>query len=63
MPTRFSKSLLAGVEAINESTLNERVGNYLTPFQIYELLQRKNMILEAARKPRAEKGEDFVVYP
>ena len=63
MPTRFSKSLLAGLETLNESVLDERIGKYLNSFQIYDLLQRKNMILEAARKRIAERGEAVTLYP
>jgi hypothetical protein len=63
MPRHFSKALLAGMEALNESILNERVGKHVNAFQIYDLLQRKNRILEAARKRVAEGDEAFTLYP
>jgi hypothetical protein len=59
--TRFSRSLLAGLERLNVASLKEKTGKYLTKEQINGLLKRRDRILELARKLEAEKAA--VIYP
>ncbi|MGH9257942.1 MAG: hypothetical protein ACRD3C_25560 [Vicinamibacterales bacterium] len=61
---RFSRSLLEGLQKLEEKDLTEKLGrNYLTPFQIRALLKRRDAIVELARKRVAERGEAAVLYP
>jgi hypothetical protein len=60
--TRFSRSLLAKLEQLKEPELKARMGNYLSPFQIQGMLKRRDLILAAAKKLVAEKGEAAVMY-
>jgi hypothetical protein len=59
--TRFSRSLLAGLERLNVTTLTQKTGKYLTKEQINALLKRRDKILELARKLETEKTA--VIYP
>jgi len=62
--TRFSKSLLSGIQKLEEKDLNARVGGLLlTPGQIKSLLKRRDAILALAKKTVSEKGEAAVLYP
>ena len=61
--TRFSKSLLEGIQRLEKNDLKKKVGRYLTDAQIERLLQRRDAILELAKKRVAEKGEAAVIYP
>lgn len=60
--TRFSRSLLAKIEELNEPLLKEHVGKYLSPYQIQGLLKRRDLILALSRKLIAEKGAGAVLY-
>jgi len=60
--TRFSRSLLEKMEALDESILKERVGNYLTPYQIQGLLKRRDAMVALSKKLVAEKGAGAVLY-
>jgi hypothetical protein len=59
--TRFSKSLLAGLERLNVTNLTEKTGKYITKEQINGLLKRRDRILELARKLAAE--DPALIYP
>ena len=59
---RFSKSLLDAIEKLDEPSLKERLGRYLTTSQIRALLERRDLILERARDRIAESGADNVLY-
>jgi hypothetical protein len=61
--TRFSKSLLEGIEKLDYQTLKKQVGRYLIDGQIKTLLDRRDAILALAKKMVAEKGEAAVIYP
>ncbi len=59
---RFSKSLLDAIQKLDEPSLKERLGRYLTTSQIRALLERRDLILERARDRIAESGADNVLY-
>ena len=61
--TRFSKSLLESIAKLDEETLKERVGNYLTRFQIRAILKRRDLILEHAAELVSQRGEELVLFP
>ena len=59
----FSRSLLESIAKLDEDTLKDRVGGYLTIFQIRAVLARRDLLLERARKLVEEKGEERVLFP
>ena len=59
---RFSRSLLAKMEALNEPDLKARMSKYLSPYQIQGVLKRRDLIIATAKKLVAEKGEAAVMY-
>ena len=61
--TRFSKSLLEGIQRLNEKDLTEKIGKYVSRDQIRGLLARRDLILDLSRKMVAEQGESRVLYP
>lgn len=61
--TRFSKSLLEGLERLEYQDLRKRTNKYLSDAQIKAVLQRRDAILELARTLVAERGEAAVIYP
>lgn len=61
--TRFSRSLLEGIQKLEETDLTARVGRHLTPYQMRALLKRRDAILALARSLVAQKGEAAVLYP
>jgi hypothetical protein len=61
--TRFSRSLLEGIQKLEEKDLTARVGRHLTRYQIGSLLKRRDAILALARSLVAQKGEAAVLYP
>jgi len=61
--TRFSRSLLEGIQKLEEKDVTARVGQHLTPNQIRGLLKRRDAILALARSLVAQKGEAAVLYP
>jgi hypothetical protein len=60
---RFSRGLLDRLRALDETSLQSRVGRWLTGLQIRGLLARRDHILAQAGKLAAEKGESAVLYP
>ncbi len=61
--TMFSKSLLENIAKLDEEILKERVGNYLTRFQIRSILERRDLLLERASQLVIERGEERVIFP
>lgn len=61
--TRFSRSLLEGLERLTYEDLRAKTRRYLTDTQIRTLLDRRDAILELARRLVAERGEAAVLYP
>ena len=61
--TRFSKSLLEGIERLTYEDLKKKTSRYLIDAQIKTLIERRDAILALARKLVAEKGEAAVIYP
>jgi hypothetical protein len=61
--TRFSRSLLSGLEKLERQDLSKRIGKYISGGQINLLLRRRDDILALAKKLVAEKGEAAVLYP
>jgi hypothetical protein len=61
--TRFSKSLLEGIQKLDEADLTKKVGRLLTPFQIRAVIARRDAILALAKTAVAQKGEAAVLYP
>ncbi len=59
---RFSRSLLEAIENLDEKTLTERLGAYLTSSQIRAVLERRDLILELARDRIAQSGAEAVLY-
>ena len=60
--TAFSRSLMAALEKLAESSLTEKCGQYLTPPEISTTLKRRDKILEIYRRLAKEKGGS-VLYP
>ena len=61
--TRFSKSLLEGLQKLDYQTLKKQVSKYLIDGQIKTVIDRRDAILALAKKLVAEKGEAAVIYP
>lgn len=61
--TRFSKSLLEGLQRLNEKDLTDKIGKYISMDQIRGLLARRDLILDMAKKMVAEQGEARALYP
>ena len=61
--TRFSRSLLTGIQRLEEKDLTARVGKLLLPGQIQGLLKRRDAILALAKRMVEQKGEAAVLYP
>jgi len=61
--TRFSRSLLDGLQRLEEKDLTARVGRHLTAAQIRGVLRRRDAILALAKRMGEQKGESAVLYP
>lgn len=61
--TRFSQSLLDGLQKLEYQDLRKKVGRYLLDNQIRSLLARRDNILALAKQTVAEKGAAAVIYP
>lgn len=59
---RFSRSLLDAMARLEKGELRAKLGKYITVFQIDALLERRDRLLELAKKVAAERGE-VVYYP
>jgi hypothetical protein len=60
---RFSRSMLAALEKLDEVTLTERMAAYLDGYQIDGLLKRRDLIVARARRLAREQGEAAVLFP
>lgn len=60
--TDFSRSLMAALEKLDESSLTERCAQYLTPPEISTTLKRRDKILEIYSRQVKEKGSS-ILYP
>jgi hypothetical protein len=60
--TRFSRSLLEGLERLEFDDLKTRIGHYLVDGEIRSLLARRDAILELARERVAQVGETAALY-
>lgn len=61
--TRFSKALLEGIQRLNYQDLRKVTGKYLVDAQVRTVIERRDLILELARKLVADRGEAAVIYP
>ena len=61
--TRFSRSLLEGMQKLEFADLRTKVGRYLLDEQIRGLLARRDAILALAKTQIAERGEAAALYP
>jgi hypothetical protein len=59
---KFSRSLLDAIAKLEKKGMQKQLGEYLTGPQIDRVLQRRDAILELAKKRVAEKGEAAVMY-
>jgi hypothetical protein len=59
---RFSRSMLAKLDALTEPMLKARLDDYLTPFQIQGVLKRRDLIAAYAKRLAKEKGDAAVYY-
>lgn len=61
--TRFSRSLLAKIKALNESTVGKKLGDYLSLSQIQGLMKRRQLLLDRADELARQYGENAVYFP
>lgn len=61
--TRFSRSLLDGIERLTREDLRREVGRYIEGSKIDALLARRDRILGLAQTRIQEHGEAAVLYP
>ncbi len=61
--TRFSRQQLDALRALDESTLETRLGQWLSKGQRASLLKRRDRILERAAELVAERGPEAVLLP
>jgi hypothetical protein len=59
---RFSRSLLEALARLNEPTLRERLGQFITVPEIQALLKRRDLILQHAKQLASVRGES-VYFP
>ena len=59
---KFSRSLLERIGRLDKKEMQKQLGEYLTGAQIERVLQRRDAIVELAKKRVAEKGEAAVLY-
>jgi hypothetical protein len=61
--TRFSKSLLEGIQKLEYQELRKRTNRWLVDGQIRALLARRDAIVALVSQRIAESGEAAVIYP
>ena len=61
--TRFSRSLLAAAERLDEPTLRRRLDGFLSIWQIRALLDRRDRLVALARDLAAKHGPGVVYHP
>jgi hypothetical protein len=59
---RFSRRVLASLEALDRPTLDQRLGEWLDARQLDGLWARRNLILELAARRTAERGEAATLF-
>jgi hypothetical protein len=60
--TMFSRTLLANLKKLDEPTLQEHLGKYLSPAQINGILKRRDAIIALSDKMVADQGSGAVLY-
>ncbi len=60
--TRFSRKVLASLEALERSEVDARLGPWLDKKQLDALWARRGRLLELAKERIADSGEDAVLY-
>ncbi len=60
--TRFSRSVLEALKALDRPTLDAKLGRWLTGPQIDSILKRRDKILALAAQSVGEQGEAAVLY-
>jgi hypothetical protein len=60
---RFSRALLEGLQRLTYEDLRAKTRKYLMDSQIRTVLDRRDAILELARRLTTERGEAAVIYP
>lgn len=60
---RFSRKLLSKLEELNEDLLAKHLGSRLSKPQRRYLLERRDLLLEYAKRQVTERGEDAVLFP
>lgn len=60
--TKFSRSLLSGLEKLEFADLKKRMGKYLRDGQIRSLIKRRDAILALVKERVAKEGEAAVLY-
>ncbi len=60
--TRFSRTLLAAFERLDEKALTEHLGKYLTGYQIKGILTRRDEIVALAHELAEKNGEARVMF-
>jgi hypothetical protein len=61
--TRFSRSVLAKIQTLNQAAIGKKLGDYLTLSQIDGLIKRRQLILDRAREMAKQYGENAVYFP
>jgi hypothetical protein len=61
--TRFSRSLLDGIQRLEYTDLKKRTSRYLTDPQVRAVMKRRDAILALAKAAVAARGEAAVIYP
>ena len=61
--SRFSRSLLERLRALDRQQIKAKLGRWLSKKQIESLLTRRDLILEIAEKRIGEQGEEATLFP
>jgi hypothetical protein len=60
---RFPRTLLTGIEELDKSAVQKKMGDYLTLSQIDGLMKRRQLLLDLVKELSKKFGEKAVVYP
>lgn len=60
---RFPRTLLTGIEKLDKSAVEKKMGDYLTLSQIDGLMKRRQLLLDLVKELSKKFGEQAVVYP
>jgi hypothetical protein len=61
--TRFSQSLLTGIEKLEFQDLKKKAGRYLLDDQLRAVMTRRDLILALVKERVAQHGEAAIIYP